>query len=95
VVVDSLLADLRKAGPAYRVLGDVRSAVVQRWPEALPEFGVGSICQLRRFARGEVEWGRVVFAGDYLHGPLIEGAVTSGLQAADRLLTRLKNPRWA
>jgi predicted NAD/FAD-dependent oxidoreductase len=32
----------------------------------------------------------VVFAGDYLGGPFIEGAVTSGIRAADRLLRSIE-----
>jgi oxygen-dependent protoporphyrinogen oxidase len=89
VVRDALLADLARAGSAYDLTGDLLVDRVHRWHQALPEFGVGHFRRLRAFARGEVEWGRVVFAGDYLGGPLVEGAVTSGLHAADRLLGRL------
>lgn len=60
---------------------------VQRWPEALPEYDVGHIKRLKTFVDGEIEikGDRIVFAGDYIGGPFIEGAITSGLQAAKRL----------
>ena len=32
---------------------------------------------------------KLVFAGDYLGGPFIEGAITSGFLAADRLHAQL------
>lgn len=60
---------------------------VQYWREALPEFSVGHITKLAAFNDGELEPRneKLVLAGDYLGGPYIEGAITSGLQAADRL----------
>jgi protoporphyrinogen/coproporphyrinogen III oxidase len=60
---------------------------VQRWAEALPEFEVGSLKQLRTFVDGEIEAKNepLVFAGDYIGGPFIEGALTSGMRAAKRL----------
>lgn len=64
-----------------------------RWTHALPEFDVGSLVRLREFASGALETGAIVFAGDYLGGPFIEGAVVSGEQAADRLLQRLRTAR--
>jgi oxygen-dependent protoporphyrinogen oxidase len=63
---------------------------VYRWRHALPEFNVGHFERLRSFAAGEIEDGRIVFAGDYLGGPYIEGAVTSGSAAAGRLLALLR-----
>jgi oxygen-dependent protoporphyrinogen oxidase len=65
---------------------------LQRWPEALPLFETGHFRRLRLFASGRIENPHtpVVFAGDYLGGPFIEGAVTSGLQAGERLLTRIR-----
>jgi len=32
---------------------------------------------------------RITFAGDYLGGPFIEGAITSGIEAADHLKKNL------
>jgi protoporphyrinogen oxidase len=69
------------------------STVVQQWPEALPIFSQGYYGKLKDFAEGKIERheGTLVFAGDYLGGPLMEGAFTSGRLAAQRLHTRLKS----
>lgn len=63
---------------------------VHRWPEALPYFDVGHFKRLRAFADGKIEDQRrpLVFAGDYIGGPFMEGAFTSGLRAAERLHLR-------
>lgn len=64
----------------------------QRWPEALPILGQGHFRKLRLFAEGKIEEPRskLVFAGDYLGGPFMEGAFTSGIQAAKRLDAQFK-----
>jgi oxygen-dependent protoporphyrinogen oxidase len=64
---------------------------MQRWQEAIPEFDVGHLRKLRRFADGEIEDSNstIVFAGDYIGGPFVEGAFTSGIRAAERLHERL------
>ena len=69
------------------------STYVQRWHEALPEFTVGHFGRLKDFREGNVELEneRVVFAGDYIGGPFIEGAFTSGIQAAKRLHERISS----
>jgi oxygen-dependent protoporphyrinogen oxidase len=90
VIVDTLLADLRTAVPTFDAELEPDRAATQRWPEALPIFDVGHLRSLRRFAQGRYETGALVFAGDYLGGPFVEGAVASALAASDRLLTRLK-----
>ncbi|HZE87352.1 MAG TPA: FAD-dependent oxidoreductase [Methylomirabilota bacterium] len=63
---------------------------IQRWQEALPHFDVGHFQRLKTFMNGEIESKdeRIVFAGDYIGGPFIEGAFTSGIQAAERLEKR-------
>jgi oxygen-dependent protoporphyrinogen oxidase len=60
---------------------------IQRWQEAIPEFNVGHLRKLRVFANGEIEIpnSKIVFAGDYIGGPFVEGAFTSGVEAAARL----------
>jgi oxygen-dependent protoporphyrinogen oxidase len=64
---------------------------VQQWPEALPMFDVGHFKRLRAYENGEIEDSgqAIVFAGDYIGGPFMEGAFTSGLQAAARLDSQL------
>lgn len=84
-----LLADLRAAVPAFGDGWEPSGGIVQRWPEALPTFDVGYLRRLRRFADGGLDSGGIVFAGDYLGGPFVEGAVGSGLAAAARLLAHL------
>lgn len=85
-----LLDDVRRATPEYDPGDGIGSSRVYQWEAAVPEFQVGHFRRLREFAAGRVETARVVFAGDYLGGPGIEGAVTSGLDAARRLLRRLR-----
>lgn len=65
---------------------------VQRWSEALPFFDVGHFKRLRQFENGEIEDSgqRITFAGDYIGGPFMEGAFTSGVRAAERLDARLR-----
>jgi oxygen-dependent protoporphyrinogen oxidase len=82
--------DLRRLGYAFEEHTLVSH--IFAWPEALPEFDVGHLQRLHRFAVDQIETGRLVFAGDYLGGPLIEGAITSGQAAAKRLLARLGVP---
>ena len=64
---------------------------LQRWPEALPLFDVGHFRRLRMFENGEIENDSqpIVFAGDYIGGPFMEGAFTSGVRAAERLDERI------
>lgn len=89
VIRDVLRADLQRAGAAYNLGGDELFCQVYRWYDALPEFDVGYFGRLRAFVDGEIESSCLVFAGDYLGGPFLEGAITSGLQAAGSLLGRL------
>ncbi len=87
-ILDKLWTDLKKTGLAYDPSNARLFYRVYRWHQALPEFDVGHFKRLKTFADGEIESGNVVFAGDYLGGAFIEGAVTSGLNAARRLLER-------
>ncbi|HST58327.1 MAG TPA: FAD-dependent oxidoreductase [Longimicrobium sp.] len=78
-----------------RALPHLPSAVVQSrlytWADGWTIFGPGSLGRLP--ALRAAAWDsspRAVLAGDYLYAPTVEGAVTSGLAAADRLLSRLR-----
>ncbi|MFF0836645.1 MULTISPECIES: protoporphyrinogen/coproporphyrinogen oxidase [unclassified Streptomyces] len=62
---------------------------VHRWPQALPEFRVGYLSRLAQFGATASESGRVHFAGDYLAGPFVEGAIQSGQRAAAGLAQRI------
>ncbi|NTU78948.1 MAG: FAD-dependent oxidoreductase [Chloroflexales bacterium] len=85
-----MLADLRRLAPAYDPAPTMLFQRLYRCPEALPLFDVGHFARIERFARGEIEAGALVFAGDYLGGPFVEGAIISGEQAAGRLLAQLR-----
>ncbi len=87
---------LKLAEPVHSdiLIGSPKSIAtqVQRWPEAIPYFDVGHFKRLQAFEGGEVEDPNtpVSFAGDYIGGPFMEGAFTSGLRAAERLDLRLQ-----
>jgi oxygen-dependent protoporphyrinogen oxidase len=84
-----LKSELNLAGDAYRIGNDEIIQRVYRWRQALPFFDVGHFERLHDFAVGNIESGCQVFAGDYLGGPFIEGAINSGILAANRLVSRL------
>ncbi|HEV2459682.1 MAG TPA: FAD-dependent oxidoreductase [Ktedonobacterales bacterium] len=88
---DTLWSDLQRAGLIQDFDSSATFWYVHRWPLALPEFDVGHFRRLKAFADGTIESGRIVFAGDYLGGPYVEGAVYSGERAAERLLQRLES----
>ncbi len=81
-----MLADLRRLAPRYDPTPRAIFQRIFRVPEALPEFEAGHFKRLQRFAQGEIEQPGLGFAGDYLGGPFVEGAIISGEQAAERLL---------
>ena len=91
LIAERLEGELRRLAPAYVPADAIDLRRIYRWPEALPEFNVGHFGRLQRFAQGAIEWGQVVFAGDYLGGPFVEGAIRSGEAAADRLNGRLRS----
>lgn len=62
---------------------------VQRWAEALPRFRPGHIAAVEQFRRAETKLRRITFAGDYLDGPYVDGAVRSGQSAAQRIVRQL------
>jgi oxygen-dependent protoporphyrinogen oxidase len=84
---DAELADLvlRRVDKLVNSPAWAKSAVVQhvhRWPLAIPRFTVGHVANVSKFKVATQESPGIAFAGDYLTGPYIDGAVRSGLQAA-------------
>jgi protoporphyrinogen/coproporphyrinogen III oxidase len=90
---NAVVNELPAIGLNNSALHQERFHRIYRWRHALPEFDVGHFRKLKSFADGEIEAGRVVFAGDYIGGPFVEGAITSGYDAAKRLLARLREDR--
>jgi oxygen-dependent protoporphyrinogen oxidase len=88
-VFDAIRPDLERAFP--RLGGHVTRVRVYRWPDGSAVFYPGYLGRLGAFRKGGVEGdGPIALAGDYLVSPTIEGAVTSGTSAAERLLSRLR-----
>jgi oxygen-dependent protoporphyrinogen oxidase len=88
-VFDAIRPDLDRAFP--RLAAHVARVKVYRWPVGSAVFYPGYLGRLGAFRGGAVEGdGPIALAGDYLVSPTIEGAVTSGTSAAERLLTRLR-----
>jgi protoporphyrinogen/coproporphyrinogen III oxidase len=83
-VLDRLLPEISAVFPDIE--RDVTRARVYRWPTGTPLFYPGYLGRLAILRSGEVEGGaRIALAGDYLYGPTVEGAVTSGFVAAERV----------
>lgn len=83
-----LMPDVARALP--RLPSTIVQSRLYTWDEGWTVFGPGSLGRLP--ALRAAAWDsspRAVLAGDYLYAPTVEGAVTAGLGAADRLLSRL------
>lgn len=70
-------------------------AVVQRWAHARPVFPRGALSRLEHFGVRIGRSPRLAFAGDYLIGPTVEGALTAGMQAASRIVQCLDDGEFA
>ena len=87
-VLASIRPDLDRAFPGRA--GRIERVRIYRWREGIPVFYPGFLAHLGLFRDGSVERdGAVALAGDYLVSPTMEGAVSAGLAAADRVLARL------
>lgn len=83
-----LLPDVVRALPG--IDRAVRRARLYTWRDGWTIFGPGALGRLpalRTLALDSAP--RAVLAGDWMYAPTVEGAVTSGLAAAERLLARL------
>jgi protoporphyrinogen/coproporphyrinogen III oxidase len=66
-------------------------AHVVRWPEAEPRSPVGRLRDVERYRRTWEPGDKVVLAGDYMAMPWTDGAAESGVWAAQRLLSVLRD----
>jgi oxygen-dependent protoporphyrinogen oxidase len=91
-VLDAVLPDLARAFPG--IDHALLHARVFRWPHAWALFPPGSLARLPSL-RGEIAEanGRIALAGDYLRAPNVEGAVSSGIDAAERIC-RILHPMF-
>lgn len=90
-LVERVLADAETIFPGLRA--KLHGARVVRWRHAMPVAGPGYLTELRpRLAR---PWGRVSFAGQETEMPYSEGAIASGLRAAEETRARMKRGRVA
>ncbi|MBV9109879.1 MAG: FAD-dependent oxidoreductase [Gemmatimonadetes bacterium] len=82
----TIIPDLAKPFPAIE--RRIRTARLYRWEHGWTVIRPGYAQHLARLRaeRPDAESPRVTFAGDYLVAPNVEGAVVSGLRAAERLL---------
>jgi oxygen-dependent protoporphyrinogen oxidase len=79
-------AEFRRLHPEFEL--DVTARLPLRWPVFVPWYPVGRARELAAFRAG-LGPGRVQLAGDYLYGPLMEGAVRAGEAAAERVSSHL------
>jgi len=86
-VLSAILPDLRKPFP--RIDAAIRAVRLYRWEHGWTVFRPGMLQHLAALGRpGAVEAEpRIALAGDYLVAPNVEGAVVSGLRAAERILS--------
>lgn len=82
VTSDQLLEDLRKL---YSLAPE--SVEVEEWVPGMPKFPPGRYREIAELGARKRRHG-LFFCGDYLAGPLIEGAITSGLNTAADLCRR-------
>jgi protoporphyrinogen/coproporphyrinogen III oxidase len=87
-VLDRMLPEIARALPGFEPA--ITQAKVYRWADGMPVFFPGYLRHLGAFRADPPEAQRIAIAGDYLYGPSVEGAVSAGLAAAERLAARLE-----
>ncbi|MDB4951965.1 MAG: Protoporphyrinogen oxidase, partial [Gemmatimonadetes bacterium] len=86
--LDTVLPDLARVFPGIERL--LLHARLFRWRHGWTLFPPGSLTRLAGLRRDLPDAdGRIALAGDYLRAPTVEGAVASGIDAAERIARRL------
>jgi protoporphyrinogen oxidase len=90
---DSEVAGLVLDNLSRTPLGNLspRKVVIHRWPAMLPHFEPGHLRRLAGFLGRADRSARLAFCGDYLVGPHLEGALTSGMRAASEVVRSLSD----
>ncbi|MBI5116115.1 FAD-dependent oxidoreductase [Candidatus Poribacteria bacterium] len=83
-IAEAVAAELRKAIPADA--DSLKPVSIVRHHHTFPQFKVGMFEKLLHFRVSEGQPAGLYFAGDYMEGGIIEGAVQSGYKAAQRLI---------
>jgi protoporphyrinogen oxidase len=86
-IVDFVAEQLART-PVGRL--EIRDAVIRRYAPMLPVFYPGYFARLARLGRRMDRSPRIAFAGDYLIGPTIEAAISSGMRAASEIGQNLR-----
>jgi oxygen-dependent protoporphyrinogen oxidase len=76
---DTLLSDLRQVYP-----GTPLSTETSEWTSGMPKFPPGRYRQIAAFKKQRRRQG-LFFCGDYLMGPFVEAAITTGLAAGNAI----------
>ncbi len=79
VSADRLMEDLQRL---YRI--EPRFTKAYKWRSGMPKFPPGRYRDITAF-RKRVRRAGLFFCGDYLMGPFVEAAITTGLEAADAI----------
>ncbi|NMN94032.1 protoporphyrinogen oxidase [Antrihabitans stalactiti] len=70
------------------VLAEPVDALVQHWPDGLPQYGPGHLDRVAAVEAGIAELDGIEIAGAFLHGVGVPACVASGAAAATRLVAR-------
>jgi protoporphyrinogen/coproporphyrinogen III oxidase len=83
--IESIIHELKFIYPEIR--DNIIFSRIYYHPYGEPQFYPGYIRYLKDFKKSRDKTGPIFFAGDYLAGPFIETALTSGLEAARKVIS--------
>ncbi|MFB9377894.1 protoporphyrinogen oxidase [Kineococcus gynurae] len=71
---------------------DPDDALVQRWPDALPQYAVGHLDRVQRVRAAAGAAGRIALAGSFADGVGVPACVATAARAVEELLPQLLRP---